>query len=286
MSGKTSFTFSIPWNLGLITLGAVLTGVGIKAIAMAHGFFSGGVAGLGVLIYYYTGVLDPGVWYVALNLPLFIMSWVLVSRRFFLYSVYGMLVLASTISLVKFSIPIKDLMLAAIAGGACIGAGCGIVLRTLGSQGGTDILAVILNQKWNLRIGTVSFYFNLLAFAFALTFVETERILYTMTMVFVTNMVLEYMLGLFNQSKMALIITDYPDEIMAAILKQLHRGATYIYGRGGYSGKPRKLILTVVKNIQLKQLEELVFNIDPKAFTILDQTLNVLGKGFSQRKVY
>lgn len=270
----------------MITFGALLTGFGINAIAVPHGFFSGGVSGLGILLYYFTGRFDPGVWYIALNIPLFIMSWVFVSRRFFLYSVYGMLALAATISLLKFNIPIKDQMLAAFAGGACIGAGSGIVLRTLGSQGGTDILAVILNQRWNLRIGTVSFFFNVLVFGFALTFVGLDRILFTMTMVFVANVVLEYMLGLFNQSKMALIITDKPEEIMEAILTQLHRGATYIYGEGGYSHTPKKLILTVVKNIQLKRLEELVFNIDPKAFTILDQTLNVLGKGFSQRKVY
>lgn len=286
MPGQRSLSFSVPWNLCLITLGSALTGIGINSIAIPHGFFSGGVAGMSILCYYFTGRWDPGLWYIALNAPLFIMSWVFVSRRFFLYSVYGMLVLAATISQVKFNIPIKDQMLAAFAGGAMIGCGCGVVLRSLGSQGGTDILAVILNQKWNLRIGTISFLFNALVFGFALTFVETDRILFTLTMVFISNTILEYVLGMFNQSKMALIITDKPDEIMQAILTQLHRGATFIHGEGGYSHQQKKLILTVVKNIQLKRLEELVFNIDPKAFTILDQTLNVLGKGFSQRKVY
>jgi uncharacterized membrane-anchored protein YitT (DUF2179 family) len=286
MPPQRSLSFSVPWNLCLITLGAALTGVGIKAIAMPQGFFSGGVAGLSVLCYYFTDRWDPGLWYIALNAPLFIMSWVFVSKRFFAYSMFGMLVLAAVISQVKFNIPIKEPMLAAFAGGACIGGGCGIVLRSLGSQGGTDILAVILNQKWNLRIGTISFLFNALVFGFALTFVETDRILFTLTMVFISNVMLEYVLGMFNQSKMALIITDKPDEIMEAILTQLHRGATFIHAEGGYSHKPKKIILTVVKNIQLKRLEELVFHIDPMAFTVLDQTLNVLGKGFSQRKVY
>jgi len=64
------------------------------------------------------------------------------------------------------------------------------------------------------------------------------------------------------------------------------RGVTFLYGRGGYTGKRKKEMLTVVNNYQLKRLEETVFGIDSNAFFITESTFNVIGKGFSRRKVY
>ena len=55
---------------------------------------------------------------------------------------------------------------------------------------------------------------------------------------------------------------------------------------GAYSGGARKILMTVVHNLQLKRMEEIVFSIDPDAFMITENTFNVLGKGFSKRKVY
>ncbi len=66
----------------------------------------------------------------------------------------------------------------------------------------------------------------------------------------------------------------------------MHRGVTLLNGQGAYSGKEKKIILTAVYNIQIKRLEELVYTLDPKAFTIIGNALNVLGYKFSKRKVY
>jgi uncharacterized membrane-anchored protein YitT (DUF2179 family) len=85
---------------------------------------------------------------------------------------------------------------------------------------------------------------------------------------------------------MALIISGLPDEIADDIHQRLNRGATFIEGVGAYTGQARKIILTVVRNYQLKQLEEAVFTHDPDAFVIAENTFNVYGKGFSRRKVY
>ena len=71
-----------------------------------------------------------------------------------------------------------------------------------------------------------------------------------------------------------------------AIIKEAHRGVTLLEGQGGYTGLPKQVVMTVVNNVQQKKLEELIFTLDPEAFVIFENTFNVIGKGFSRRKVY
>jgi uncharacterized membrane-anchored protein YitT (DUF2179 family) len=107
-----------------------------------------------------------------------------------------------------------------------------------------------------------------------------------MLLTFVISQVTDYFLGVFNQRKLVFIISEMSDAIAAEIIKKLQRGATFINGQGAYSGKDKKLVMTVVNNYQLKRLEALVFDIDANAFFITESTFSVLGSGFSRRKVY
>lgn len=279
-------SYSIPWNLFLITLGSVIVGIGLKAIVIPHGMITGGFSGAGILIYYYTHFLTPGIWYFILNIPVFILGWLFVSRRFLLYSLYGTIVLTLVMDLIQFKIPVNDLMLAALAGGSIIGAGSGIVFRSLGSAGGNDIISIMLNQRFGIRIGSYNFCFNFILFIFSFGSLNTDIVLYSMAMSFITSQVLEYFMTLFNQRKMIFIISNNPRQIADEILNKLNRGATFLKGEGAYTGSKKDIILTVINNYQIKRVEEIAFNIDPEAFLITENTFNVLGKGFSTRKVY
>jgi uncharacterized membrane-anchored protein YitT (DUF2179 family) len=190
------------------------------------------------------------------------------------------------LELVHCTLPVHDNFLAALSFGCISGLGLGISFRSLGSTGGTDIIAIWLNQKFGLRIGQVGFMTNALVFATAFVTLETDKVLYSLTAVFISAQITDYILGLFNQRKMVLIISSEPDEIVKLVNNRLRRGATILYGRGAYSHSPRKVILTVVNTLQLKDVEELVFSVDPRAFVIFENTLNVIGKGFSKRKIY
>ena len=285
-SQKLTLIYSIGWNLILITLGGIILSIGIKSVAIPNGFISGGFSGLSLLIFYIFKGLSPGTWYFVLNIPLFIAGWLILSRRFFFYSLFGMVVVTLAIDLIPFVIPIKDRFLAALAAGTLIGAGAGIYLHSFGSVGGSDIIAIILNQKFNIRIGKFFFYFNLVLFSLSFGFLNLDLILYSLVLTFIVSQVMDYFLSMFNQRKLVLIISEKSDAIAQRIIKKLQRGVTFLYGRGGYTGKPKKVMLTVVNNYQLKRLEEAVFGIDSNAFFITESTLNVIGKGFSRRKVY
>ncbi len=278
--------YSISWNLFLLTAGSLVFSVGVKALVIPSGFITGGITGVGLLCYYYFNILTPGIWYFAINIPLFIIGWKLVSRRFFLYSIYGMIISSLWLDIINFTLPLSDPFLVMMAGGTIIGAGAGIIFHSLGSAGGNDIIAIILHQRFNIRMGTFFFVFNLVLFIFSFSILNVEMVLYSLAMSFVTSQVIEAVLTMFNQRKMVLIISKNPDDVAREINIRLNRGATFLEGRGTYTGEPKKIILTVVHNFQLKRLEELVFAYDQDAFVITENTFNVLGKGFSKRKVY
>ncbi|MBW2563954.1 MAG: YitT family protein, partial [Deltaproteobacteria bacterium] len=235
-TNKKTIVFSVAWNLILLMVGAVVLAIGIKAIAIPNGFIAGGFSGLSLLIYYVFGGLSPGTWYFVLNVPLFIAGWIFLSRRFFFYSLFGMVVLTVAIDLIPFTIPIHDKLLAALAAGVLIGAGAGTYLHSLGSAGGSDIIAVILNQKFNVKIGRFSFYFNLVLFGFSFIFLDIDIILFSLILSFVVSQVTDYFLSMFNQRKMVIIISDRSDSIAKAIFEKLNRGSTFLFGRGAYTG--------------------------------------------------
>jgi uncharacterized membrane-anchored protein YitT (DUF2179 family) len=280
------FISSVAWNLFLISVGSVVFGIGLKSIAIPHGFITGGISGLTLLVYYISDLLSPGLWYLIVNVPIFLIGWIHVSRRFFCYSLFGMAALSAAIDLINFTFPIHEPILAVLAGGVLMGAGTGIILHSLGSAGGLDIVAIILNQKLNVRMGTFFFAFNIILFAFSFGFLEADLVLYSLFMSFISSQTLDYVLTVFNQRKMVFIISDLNDRIAKEIQTRLNRGVTFLNGRGAYTGKAKEIILTVVHNYQLKRLEEAALAIDPQAFIITENTFNVLGLGFSKRKVY
>lgn len=281
-----AFTFGITWNLLMLTFGAFLIAFSVKAVAVPHGLLTGGMSGIALLCYYAFGGLSTGQWYLLLNLPVFILGWVVVSRKFFFLSLYGMLATSVFIDIIPWTMPIDDIWLAVITGGGILGAGVGVALRTMGSTGGADILAVICKQKFNMSMGTFEFCFNMIGFIGGFFYLDMLIVLYSIAMTFITAFAIEYVVGMFSERKMVIIVSDNPEPIRRAILDDLDRGLTLLDGTGGWSGDPKKIILTMISSIQLKPLEEMVYSIDPDAFFIMGSGFHVQGRGFSSRKVY
>jgi uncharacterized membrane-anchored protein YitT (DUF2179 family) len=280
------FVFTVPWNLLLLTAGAALVAFAVKSVAVPHGLLTGGVAGLALLCFYQLPALDAGVWFFLLNVPIMLLGLKMVSRRFVLYSLYGMAATSLLIDHVTYVLPVADPWLAVIACGVTLGAGIGVALRSLGSTGGADILAVIVRERYSMPVGQFEFLFNLLVFALGLAFLKLEVVLYSVAMNFLVSWVVDACLSLFSERRMALVISKQPEGIVQAVLNTLGRGATILDARGGWSGEERKVVLTMLNNLEMKRLEELIYNIDPDAFTIMGSGFHVLGQGFSKRKVY
>ena len=279
-------SLSVPWNLFLLTVGGLISAFALKCIAQPHGFVSGGLFGAALLIVYGTDFLNTSIWYGILNIPVLIMGWVFLSRRFMLYTIYCIAVTTVAAQLMTFDAGIADKTLAAVAVGILCGAGSGIAMRSLGSDGGMNIVSLILNQKYNFSVGGVTILYNFLLFAAALPVIKVDNVLYSMITTYLTASLTNYFLGMFDERKLVFIISPEYQKIAQSVMTNLGRGCTVLHGQGAFTRQEREVLLTVVYNIQLKRLEELVYAEDPQAFLIIENTHLVLGKGFSQRKRY
>jgi len=286
---RVAITNSVPWNLFLLTTGALISTFALMGIARPHGFVSGGFYGLSMLVEYATNSIGIAAWYAIFSIPVLCAGWFFLSRRFMLYTIYCIavaVVATQFFVLYGLDVGITDKTLAAIATGALCGMGSGIALRSLGSDGGTSVISLILNQKYNFNVGTVSITFNFLLFLAALPVIKVDNVLYSMIIAYITGSLTNYFLSMFNDRKLVYIISDHYQNIAQSIMRNLGRGCTVLHGEGSFTRQKREILLTVVHNIQLKRLEELVLTEDPDAFVIIDSTYQVLGRGFSQRKKY
>jgi len=278
--------YSVCWNCILIVAGALVQAIGYKALGEVQGFVPGGLFGTATLIHYKTGLLNTGLIYMLFNIPMFILGYIFLSKRFLAYSSLAMLSLSIFFMLIDFEISIHNQLYAAITFGVIIGAGAGMVLRSLGSNGGLDIAGVILYQRFNIGLGKFFFFYNFALFSCSLVSLDNDLVIASMIAVFITSMTMDYCLSLFNQRKMALIISESPEEIADQVMQKMKIGTTMLPGIGAYKKVKKTVLLIVVNNIQLKRLEEIVFCNDPHSLFIVENTFSVLGSTFSKRKIY
>lgn len=273
-------------NLFLLTAGACIFAVGIKAIAVHHGFITGGLFGTALLIFYVTDWLSPNVLYFIMNIPLFVVGYLFVGKRFFWYSLYATIATILIFEVVNLDFGIDNQLYAAIASGVLCGVGAGLFLKSLGSGGGLDVAAVMLNMKFNISFGKFYLSYNCLLFVFCFMLMDVDLCIASMILLFITSVTIDGVLSSGSQRKMVYIISEKNNEIANDVLKILKRGATFIKARGAFSGETKEILMTVVSNMQLKRLEEVVYNIDEKALFIVENTFSVLGRGFNSRKSY
>lgn len=283
MTKKRPLALTILWNLLLITVGCFLCGAAIKGILIPKEFLAGGVTGLSLLIHYVLPALPVGVIYFILNIPLFFIGWMFVGRRFFWYSIAGVVIFSAVMFLPYPTIPINDMILAALTAGIVTGVGSGIILRSLGSAGGLDILSVVLFKKFSIRPGTFVLGFNALLMIAAALRIPLEMIIYTLIFMYVTSYSVNMIVTGLSQRKAVMIISPQWQKISDEIMKGMQRGVTVVRGEGGYSGREVKILYSVITFSELSRFKQMIKNIDPQAFVVVTETLEVMGKGIGNQ---
>ena len=265
------------WNLGLIAVGSALCAVALNGILIPRGFLSGGFTGLALIIHFLFPAAPLGAVYFLLNLPNFAVGWKYVGRRFFLYSIAGMFIFSAAIETVRVSLPVYDYLLSALLAGIIVGIGSGLILKSLGSAGGTDILSVILLKLFSVRLGTTILAFNGIILVAAAVLFSLEMALYTMIYLYISSYMVNLVVTGLNQRKAVYIISPQWKEISKEIIKDLQRGVTLLKGEGGYTGKDQHVLYTVITFRELSRLKSLVRKTDPDAFVVVSETLEVMG---------
>jgi uncharacterized membrane-anchored protein YitT (DUF2179 family) len=263
-------------DLLLINGGSALCAVGINSILLPHHFVTGGITGLALLIHHQLPNLNLGLLYVLINLPLFTMAWMAVGRRFFVYSILGTISLSLAIALIHLTIPLEDRLLSALLAGLLMGTGAGLALRSSGSQGGLDILSVMLLKRFSIGIGNTVLAMNVVILLLVGLSYSLEALLYTLVVIFVSAKMVGVVVTGLSQRKAVFIISPESQRIAAEILKGIRRGVTVIEGQGGYTGRPEKILYTVVTLTEVGDLKRLITEIDPDAFVVISNTMEVI----------
>ncbi len=274
-------------NLGLIAAGSIIFVIGMHSILIPQHFVTGGVTGLAMIAHYRLASLDVGVVYFVFNLPLLLLGWFSISRRFILYTVFGMSFFSLAAKLIQTpAVQIQDPLVAAIFAGVLCGSGGGLILRSVGSAGGFDILGIYMNKRFGLRPGAMIFILNLFPLALGGLLYSLDIGLYSVIYSFTYGKVVDAILSGLNQRKSVLIISKRSHEIAQCILTEVKRGVTFLKGEGAYSGEAQDIILTITTLTEAPKLKARVFSIDPNAFVVVNDTLEVLGQRHGQLKVY
>jgi len=239
---RMKLVLKILWNLLLIFAGSVLCAAALKGILVPKQFLAGGLTGLSLLVHYALPSLPLGLIYFILNIPLFVIGWRFIGRRFCLYSLTGVVIFSSVIFFPYPAFPIQDMILSAITAGIITGAGSGMILRSLGSAGGLDILTVFLYKKFLIRPGMFVLAFNAALMIAAVLRIPLEMVLYTLIYLYVSTQFMNFVLIGLSQRKALMIISPKWKEISQEIMDRLQRGVTVVRGEGGYTGKQLQIL--------------------------------------------
>jgi uncharacterized membrane-anchored protein YitT (DUF2179 family) len=267
----------LAYNVALITAGSVICAVAVNSILIPKQFLAGGITGLAMLIHYLLPFVPVGVVYFVLNIPIFVFGWMFVGKRFFFYSIAGMVIYSLAVLIPFPEITIQDRLLNALSAGIITGVGSGILLRSLGSAGGMDILAIVFLKRFSVRLGTTSLAFNVILLLTAVTRLPLEMILYTLIYIYVSAYFMNLMVTGLSQRKSVMIISSQWQEISKQIMTKLDRGVTVIHGEGGYSKKQQKILYSIIPFQELSRFKEIVRSLDPDAFVVINNTLEVMG---------
>lgn len=279
-----SFRKTFGW-IAVTVLGSALFAFGFSCFLMPNDISPGGISGLALVAVELLKFGSVGSLSVLINLPLFLIAGLKIGRRFFFGSLTGMLV--SSVLIDAFALipmPATEPLIGALYGGTLCGLGLGAVFAAGASTGGSDIVVRLLKLRCrDVPIGQISMAFDgMVAVITGIVFRDLNKALYTGVTVFLCGKIMDAVVYRFDYSKVALIMTKEHQKVAAAINDRLDRGATFLHGQGSYTHQELMVVLTAVKRQQITELKELVMEIDPNAFVIVQEAHQVLGDGFSR----
>ena len=268
--------------LGL-SVGAFLLAVGLVLFLEPNTIAPGGVTGFAIV---FKQIVNVPVYItnLAINIPLFIIGIIVLGKSFGWKTLYCTALLSLFLKIIPEKLVTPDLLLASIFGGLVSGVGLGIVFKSGGTTGGTDLASSILNKFFpSLSIATFMMIIDVLVVIFAgVVDKKVETSLYSIISLFISIKVIDLILEGIGYLKGFLIITNKPKEISQRIMEDLERGVTLFKGIGMYTKKEKDVLLCIVNRSQFTKVKDIVYSIDKEAFIMVTEISEVLGEGFEE----
>lgn len=269
--------------LGII-LGCFIIAMGFNLFLIPNKIAPGGLSGLATILYYLFG-FPVGMTMLVFNIPLLVIGVKKLGLHFGTRTIFGSIVLSLLIDGTAPFLPTltTNILLAVLFGGVIMGLGLGIVFKFKGTTGGTDIIARLICDYTDIRMGQAMLMMDFVVITCAsFVFRDADLGLYALIAIYVASKAIDLAQGGVNYAKAALIISDHTEIIGEAILKNMGRGVTALKGQGLYTQTFRDVLLCVLPRSEVSELKDIVKKTDQKAFVIITNVYEVLGEGFEK----
>ncbi|MGB9835254.1 MAG: YitT family protein [Candidatus Saccharicenans sp.] len=271
-------------NVLFILLGSAVMGLGYSLFLIPFHLVPGGVSGISIILNYLFK-WPVGLVTIALNIPIFLLSFKFLGKNYVINTLIGMgtssLFIDFFHEVLKLPRGTENPLLAAIYGGLLLGLGLGLVFKGEASTGGSDVIGLILNRYTGVSVGIgIMLTDFFIISASGLVFKNLEAPLYGYIVLFISSKVIDLVLEGWSFSKLVIITSSKTEEITDFILNRLDRSGSALKSRSLYLNKEGEIIITVIHRKQLPELKSFIKKVDPKAFVIINDTYEVLGKGF------
>ena len=265
----------------VVIFGSLLVAISLNFFLINANVYASGFAGAAQLTSslfedYSDFNISTGILLLIFNIPVFILGWYKVGKGFTIYSIISVIFATIFLEILPVISVSDDIILNAVIGGVIAGVGVGLSLKLGASTGGMDIVAMFLSRLQDKPIGTYFLILNGVIIVMAGILYEPENALYTMLALYVTTAVID-MIHTRHEKVTAMIVTVKADELQHAIHQKMVRGITIIPVKGAYTKEDKNMMYLVITRYELYDLETIIKEVDPNAFTNIVQTVGVFG---------
>lgn len=268
-------------------LGSILYATGIYTFAKTADFAPGGISGLALILNHLWG-LPIGTMTLILNIPLVLISYRVVGKKFLLKTARSMIISTIFLDLIFPFTPAYagSPFMAALYSGICLGAGMAFFYMRGSSSGGMDFLIMTIKVRYpHFSLGMVSmisdFVIILLGWP---VFGNVDAILYGLTTAFAASTVLDKIMYGMGAGKLIIIITNQGQSLASRIGEMTDRGSTILKAMGTYTRENRDVLLCACSKSQAYSITGMAHEMDPGAFVMVTETSEVFGEGFTEEK--
>lgn len=278
------------YNLLLVVLGNATYALAVKLFILPNDLMTGGTTGIALVINHYFNGVSISAFVLGFNILMLLVGLALLGKKFAFSTIVSSI--AYPLALELFDrlfgnvVLTEDMLLNTIFAGLGIGVGLGIVIRNGASTGGMDIPPLVLNRYFKIPVSVSLYVFDMCILLGQAVYNPLEGILYGILLILIYSVVLDKLMLMGTTRTEVKVVSGHAEEIRKAILSEVDRGVTLLYGESGYLQQDTQVILSIVSNRELPQVEKLIHSIDPESFMIISRVSEVRGRGFSMSKEY
>ena len=281
-------------NFFVLLIAGLVNAFGVTVFLAPVKLYDSGISGTSMFL----SQITPDAWslslfLILLNIPLFLYGLRKQGLSFTVYSIFAVAVYSTGAWLITDVLPLdvsmaspfagEDLLLCALFGGIISGIGSGLTIRYGGAIDGIEVMAVIFAKGLGITVGTFVMIYNVILYVLIGIVMHSWTLpLYSIITYGAALKTVDFVVEGLDRSKSVMIVTDHAKEISDALIEAFSCGTTKIAATGGYSNTQKTIIYFVVNRFQIARMRNIVQEIDPKAFVILQEAHQVLGDGFSR----